>query len=63
MQKRTELIRASHRRATRLERRPVVDGADYLTLVKAAMLRAERRIMLIGWDLDHRTTFEPGGAT
>lgn len=42
---------------------PVVDGADYLSLVKAAMLRAERRIMLIGWDLDHRTTFEPGGAT
>lgn len=42
---------------------PVVDGADYLALVKAAMLRAKRRIMLIGWDLDHRTTFEPGGAT
>jgi phospholipase D1/2 len=42
---------------------PIFDGADYLTQVKAAMLRAERRIMLIGWDLDHRTTFEPGGAT
>ena len=42
---------------------PIVDGADYLAHVKAAMLRAERRIMLIGWDLDHRTVFEPGGAT
>jgi len=42
---------------------PIVDGADYLTHVKAAMLRAQRRIMLIGWDLDYRTTFEPAGAT
>lgn len=42
---------------------PVIDGADYLAHVKAAMLRAERRIMLIGWDLDYRTTFEAGGAT
>ncbi|MBB2989149.1 phospholipase D1/2 [Mycolicibacterium iranicum] len=41
----------------------IIDGADYLADVKAAMLRAERRIMLIGWDLDYRTSFEPGGAT
>lgn len=38
----------------------IVDGADYLAHVKAAMLRAKRRIMLIGWDLDYRTAFEPG---
>ncbi|MGP4055106.1 phospholipase D-like domain-containing protein [Mycobacterium sp. 4D054] len=42
---------------------PIVDGADYLVAVKAAMLRAERRIMLIGWDLDSRTAFEPTGPT
>lgn len=42
---------------------PIIDGADYLAHVKSALLRAERRIMLIGWDLDHRVEFEPGGAT
>lgn len=42
---------------------PIIDGADYLLHVKSAMLRAERRIVLIGWDLDHRVEFEPGGAT
>ena len=41
----------------------IVDGADYLAHVKAAMLRAKRRIMLIGWDLDYRTAFEPGHPT
>lgn len=41
----------------------IVDGADYLAHVKAALLRAERRIMIIGWDLDYRTTFEPHGPT
>ncbi|BBX18097.1 phospholipase [Mycolicibacterium duvalii] len=42
---------------------PIIDGADYLAHVKAAMLRAHRRILIIGWDLDYRTTFEPDGAT
>lgn len=42
---------------------PVVDGADYLRLVKAAMLRARRRIVVIGWDLDYRTAFERGETT
>jgi phospholipase D1/2 len=42
---------------------PVVDGAEYLVSVKAALLRAEHRIMLIGWDMDYRTVFEPTGAT
>jgi phospholipase D1/2 len=36
----------------------IVDGADYLADVKSAMLRAKRRIMLIGWDFDYRTAFE-----
>ncbi|WP_304112456.1 phospholipase D-like domain-containing protein [Mycolicibacterium bacteremicum] len=42
---------------------PIVDGADYLRCVKSAMLGAENRILLIGWDFDARTTFEPGGGT
>jgi phospholipase D1/2 len=42
---------------------PIVDGADYLAHVKSAMLQAKHRIMLIGWDLDHRVEFEPGDAT
>jgi len=36
----------------------ITDGAHYLRDVKAAMLGAQRRIMLIGWDLDYRTAFE-----
>lgn len=41
----------------------VVDGADYLRHVKAAMLRAQRRIILVGWDFDGRTTLEQGATT
>ncbi len=41
----------------------IVDGADYLRHTKAAMLRARRRIILVGWDFDAGTTFEPGGPT
>jgi phosphatidylserine/phosphatidylglycerophosphate/cardiolipin synthase-like enzyme len=41
----------------------VVDGADYLRHVKAAMLRARRRIILVGWDFDGRTTLEPATPT
>lgn len=37
---------------------PIVDGADYLRHVKAAMLRARHRIILVGWDVDSRTSFE-----
>lgn len=39
----------------------IVDAADYFRHVKAAMLRAKHRIMLVGWDFDTRTTFERGG--
>ncbi|OBH05718.1 phospholipase [Mycobacterium sp. E2699] len=39
----------------------IVDAAAYFRHVKAAMLRAKHRIMLIGWDFDTRTTFERGG--
>ncbi|HYE28605.1 MAG TPA: phospholipase D-like domain-containing protein [Allosphingosinicella sp.] len=40
----------------------IVDGCDYFRLVRQAMLKAERQIMLIGWDLDTRIALdEPGG--
>jgi phosphatidylserine/phosphatidylglycerophosphate/cardiolipin synthase-like enzyme len=39
----------------------IIDAADYFRQVKAAMLRAKHRIMLIGWDFDARTAFERGG--
>jgi phospholipase D1/2 len=41
----------------------IVDAADYFHHCKAAMLRARRRIMLIGWDFDTRSTFERGDQT
>jgi phosphatidylserine/phosphatidylglycerophosphate/cardiolipin synthase-like enzyme len=41
----------------------VIDAADYFKHAKAAMLRAQHRIMLIGWDFDARTTFELGAKT
>jgi phosphatidylserine/phosphatidylglycerophosphate/cardiolipin synthase-like enzyme len=41
----------------------VVDAADYFKHVKAAMLRAQHRIILIGWDFDARMTFERGVKT
>lgn len=42
---------------------PIIDGADYLRHVKAAMLNAHHRIVIIGWDLDYRTEFERGHKT
>jgi phospholipase D1/2 len=41
----------------------IIDAADYFRYAKAAMLRAQQRIMLIGWDLDARMTFERGAKT
>jgi phosphatidylserine/phosphatidylglycerophosphate/cardiolipin synthase-like enzyme len=38
----------------------IIDAADYFHHIKSAMLRAQHRIMLIGWDLDARMTFERG---
>ena len=37
----------------------IVDAADYFEAARSAMLAAERRIMLIGWDFDTRIKFEP----
>ncbi len=42
----------------------IVDADDYFAAARAAMLRAKRRIMLIGWDFDGRIVLngEKGGA-
>jgi phosphatidylserine/phosphatidylglycerophosphate/cardiolipin synthase-like enzyme len=36
----------------------IVDAADYFRLARAAMLKARRRIMLVGWDFDARIELE-----
>jgi phospholipase D1/2 len=41
----------------------IIDGQDYFRHVKAAMLRAQRRILLVGWDFDTRMLLERGGKT
>lgn len=41
----------------------IIDGQDYFRRVKAAMLQARRRILLIGWDFDTRMLLERGGRT
>lgn len=41
----------------------IIDAADYFMHVKASMLRAKHRIMLIGWDFDVAMTFERGDKT
>ncbi|WP_233356157.1 phospholipase D-like domain-containing protein [Henriciella aquimarina] len=43
--------------------RIIIDGADYFTAVKRAMLEARHTIMMIGWDFDTRIEFEPDGQT
>lgn len=41
----------------------IIDGADYFRHAKAAMLAAQHRIILIGWDFDTRILLERGGKT
>ncbi len=43
--------------------RVIVDAADYFRAVKQAMLQAQRRLMLVGWDFDTRIGFESGTPT
>jgi hypothetical protein len=38
----------------------IVDAADYFALMQQAMLKAQRRIMLIGWDFDTRIHLAKG---
>ncbi|HEY0114130.1 MAG TPA: phospholipase D-like domain-containing protein [Allosphingosinicella sp.] len=39
--------------------RLIVDAADYFAIVRQAMMAAEKRIMLIGWDFDARVRIGP----
>ena len=39
----------------------VVDGEAYFDLIQQAMLKAEQRILLIGWDFDTRIHLSRGG--
>lgn len=41
----------------------IVDAADYFRHAKSAMLRARRRIIMIGWDFDLRIKLQPDGKT
>jgi phosphatidylserine/phosphatidylglycerophosphate/cardiolipin synthase-like enzyme len=40
----------------------IVDACDYFAHARAAMLRAERQILLIGWDFDTRILLQPDEA-
>lgn len=41
----------------------IIDAADFFRSAKAAMLAAERSVMLVGWDFDARIELEPEGQT
>jgi phosphatidylserine/phosphatidylglycerophosphate/cardiolipin synthase-like enzyme/uncharacterized membrane protein YdjX (TVP38/TMEM64 family) len=46
-------------RVARAERTAVlIDAADYFAALRASLLRAERSIFLLGWDLDSRTRIQ-----
>jgi phospholipase D1/2 len=40
----------------------IVDGCDYFRLLRQAMLKAQRQIILVGWDLDTRIALDEPGA-
>ncbi len=40
----------------------LIDGQAYFTAVRAAAVRAQRSIFIIGWDIDSRTRLVPEGA-
>jgi phosphatidylserine/phosphatidylglycerophosphate/cardiolipin synthase-like enzyme len=47
-------------RVARAERHAVfVDAADYFAALKGAVLRAQRRVLFIGWDFDPRIRMDP----
>jgi len=41
----------------------IVDAADYYRAARAAILKAQRSVLLIGWDFDSRIELEPEGET
>jgi phospholipase D1/2 len=51
------------RRETATRASLIVDAKAYFEVGRKAMLKARKRIMLIGWDFDARIELEPDGAT
>lgn len=44
--------------------RVLIDGADYFMALRRALLKAEKRVFIVGWDIDSRTPLTgPGGKT
>ena len=40
----------------------IIDAADYFRHARAAMMKARRRIMMVGWDFDARITLDRSDA-
>lgn len=38
----------------------IIDADDYFTALRSAMLKARKRILVVGWDFDARINFAPG---
>ena len=38
----------------------LIDGADYFAALRSSILRAEKSIFIVGWDIDSRTRLVPG---
>lgn len=41
----------------------LVDGAAYFRALRSALLKAERSVFILGWDIDSRTSLVPEGST
>lgn len=42
--------------------RTLVDGEEYFTALRQAILKAERTVFILGWDIDSRMRLTPGGS-
>ncbi|SDV47582.1 Phosphatidylserine/phosphatidylglycerophosphate/cardiolipin synthase [Chitinasiproducens palmae] len=42
--------------------RTLVDGAEYFTALRQAIVSAQRSVFILGWDIDSRMRLVPGGA-
>eukprot|EP01034_Spumella_vulgaris_P013688 gene13688-17473_t len=54
----SEPVNLHWRRETATRAGLIVDASDYFEAGRKAMLKARRRIMLIGWDFDARIALE-----
>ncbi len=51
------------RRARAHKAAVLIDGADYFAALRSSILRAERSIFIVGWDIDSRVRLLPGSPT